>query len=112
VSVKLRFYVKWLPVYKIENYIREFILFFTTLQKDVSVALDNSNISGSDKQKITDLNNSLLQFSKTILPNIQQWLSLENINEWYNLVNRYYGTIKTYRNTLDQINSNLWNTAK
>jgi hypothetical protein len=47
------------------------------------------------------------------LPNIQQWLSLENINEGYNLVNRYYPTIKAYKATLEQINTNLlWNIVK
>lgn len=113
VSVKLRFYVKWLPVYKIENYIREFIWEFNALQGGIDSALKNPSLSSSDKQKLDNLNTAISQFSKSTLPNIQQWLSLENINEGYNLVNRYYPTIKAYKATLEQINTNLlWNIVK
>jgi hypothetical protein len=107
VTVKLRFYVKGLPIYKVQKYIKEFIWVFSQLENSINVALNNTSITSSERSKLTDLQTALAQFRKTILPNIEQWLQLKNINEWYSLVNRYYPTLKEYKATVDSIISNL-----
>jgi hypothetical protein len=120
VTVKLVFYVKWLPIYKIENYIQWFVKDFNVLKSQVAQTIQNSNIWIVDKQKLNEITKSLDQTSKTVLPNIQKWLwRKDSINEAYNLVNSYYNTLKDYesilnqiKNTLDPKNNELWNTAK
>jgi hypothetical protein len=106
--VTLRFYVKWLPVYKIEQYISGFIRDFNQIQVKINALLSNTNITNTDKQKLMDMNNSMWQFEKSILPLIQKSLSSKDtINEWYNLTNTYYSIIDEYKNTLEQIESSL-----
>jgi hypothetical protein len=103
VNVKLRFFVKWLPVYKVQNYIREFIQNVNQLNSNISRTLSNNNITSTERQKLIDLQMIMEQFGRTVLPNIQQWLQLRNINEWYNLVNRYFPTLREYKAIVDTI---------
>jgi hypothetical protein len=107
-TIKLRFYVKWLPIYRIENYISGFISEFSKTFGQINNILWNWNLNSTDKQKLTDISTTMAQFQKSVLPNIQKSLATKNtINEWYNLVNNYYSTLNSYKTTLEQIVSNM-----
>lgn len=112
VSVVLRFYVKWLPIYKVEQYITEFIRDFNQVQTKIETLLLNTNI-GNNRQKIVNISDKMGQFSKSILISIQKSLASKSaINEWYNLVNTYYPTINEYKNTLEQVEASLNDSVK
>lgn len=113
ITVDLRFYIKGLPFYKIENYIKNFLLDFNRIQEEVKRNVSNTKLNNVDRQKMMDINNVLTQMSKSIIPEIQKDMrSKETVNNAFNLVNRYRETLDKYQETLDQINSNLWNTQK
>lgn len=110
-ELKLNFYVKWLPIYKITEYIRWFVIEFNSLQTNLDTTLANAGLNSVDRQKLTEIKTVLWQMSTWLIPEIQKWMnSQEALNRTYINVNNYYNTINDYKNTLDQINKSLWST--
>jgi hypothetical protein len=70
-----------LPIYKVEQYITEFIRDFNQVQTKIETLLLNTNI-GNNRQKIVNISDKMGQFSKSILISIQKSLASKSaINE-------------------------------
>lgn len=112
-KIQLRFYVKWIPVFKIEKYIKDFVWDFTKFRWEVWKTMWNTNLTSWDRQKLTEINSVLTQLQWVVIVAIQKSLSTkENIEESYKQVNTYKTVLEEYKETLEQINNKLWNTAK
>lgn len=103
-SVDLRFYIKGLPIYKIENYINNFISDFRNLSRDIINHLWNKNLTSVDRQKLIEIQNILWQYERSILLEINENMkSKETMNDAYKIVNMQYPILENYKNTLNQI---------
>ncbi|MDR2411444.1 MAG: hypothetical protein LBD88_02455 [Candidatus Peribacteria bacterium] len=70
-----------MPIYKVEQYITEFIRDFNQVQTKIETLLLNTNI-GNNRQKIVNISDKMGQFSKSILISIQKSLASKSaINE-------------------------------
>ncbi len=49
-KIELRFYVKWMPMFKIEKYIKDFVQEFAKIKGEVWILLWDTKISSSDKK--------------------------------------------------------------
>ena len=112
-KIQLRFYVKWIPVFKIEKYIKDFVWDFTKFRWEVWKTMWNPNLNSGDRQKLTEINSVMTQLQGVVIVAIQKSLSTkDNIEESYKQVNIYKSVLEDYKATLEQINNKLWNTAK
>lgn len=112
-KINLRFYVKGIPVFKIEKYIKDFVQDFTKFRWEIWKTLWNTNITSSDRQKLTEINSVMTQLQGVVIVSIQKSLSTkDNIEESYRQVNTYKSVLEDYKKTLEQINNKLWNIAK
>ena len=112
-KIELRFYVKWMPMFKIEKYIKDFVQEFAKIKGEVWILLWDTNISSSDKQKLNEINGIMNQLQWVMIVSIQKSLvTKENIEESYKQVNSYKAVLEDYKKTLEQIKTKSWNTAK
>lgn len=96
VKVSLRFYVKWIPLFKIEKQIKDFIADFNKLRWEVQKVMSNEWTWAS--MKVNELNLTLNQMQMTIISNIQKSLSTKvGINEAYKQVIKYTSVLEEYK---------------
>lgn len=113
IEVNLRFYIKWLPIYKIENYIKSFIQDFNRIKSETITNAENKKLNTVDRKKMLEINNTLWQLSRSVISEIERDMSSKDtINNAFNIVMRYRETLDEFQNNLDQININLWNIQK
>ncbi len=96
VKVSLRFYVKWIPLFKIEKQIKDFIADFNKLRWEVQKVMSSEWTWAS--MKVNELNLTLNQMQMTIISNIQKSLSTKVwINEAYKQVIKYTSVLEEYK---------------
>lgn len=103
VNLNLRFYVKWIPFFKIEKHIKDFITEFTKLQTDFKVYLKKTWNSGNPK--LMEMNSTLNQLQNSVITQMKASLSKkEGVDESYKQVNNYSKILEEYRLFLEQFN--------
>ncbi|NVP17950.1 hypothetical protein HUU51_04500 [Candidatus Gracilibacteria bacterium] len=96
VKVSLRFYVKGIPLFKIEKQIKDFIADFNKLRGEVQKVMSSEGTGAS--MKVNELNLTLNQMQMTIISNIQKSLSTKvGINEAYKQVIKYTSVLEEYK---------------
>lgn len=103
-KVKLRFYVKWIPMFKIEKFIQDFVVEFNSINQEVLKSLWRQDINPAKRQKLQEIKASLDQLQTGVLLNIQKSINTKvDIDKSYMSVTKYNLTLKEYRNYLEQI---------
>lgn len=103
-SLKINFYVKWLPKYKIDEYFQNFNKRLTDLKTKINEVISNQNISSSKKQTASNIKISVENIEtavkqKSSTPNSQNWL-----DEIYNDLTWYEAVLIEYEKEIKQIN--------
>lgn len=102
-KIQLRFYVKWLPSYIIENYINNFMTKFNRVQSELDLKIGDPSISELKREQLMNINNTLIQLRLTLISDIQKSVSTSvNIEKAYNEAYKYNTILDEY---LDKINN-------
>jgi len=103
-KVKLRFYVKWVPMFKIENSIIDFVQNFALVNQEVLQNLSRQDINPAKRQKLQEMKNSLEQLQLSVIVDMQKSLALkENIDKSYMQANQYTLLLNEYSEYLKEI---------
>lgn len=103
--VILRFYVKWLPIYKIENDINEFLTEYSIILWQINGNLWNENLSSVIKIKLADYAASLEQINNNlIIPLASALWTREDLERLYMDVLNYRKILKEYSEYIENIN--------
>lgn len=102
-KIELRFYVKWLPSYIIENYINNFIIKFNNVQAELNWKMGDPSINEIKREQLNDINNTMSQLDITLIWNIQKAMSTKvDIEKAYNEAYKYNVVLDDF---LDKINN-------
>lgn len=102
--VVLRFYVKWLPMYKIENDINEFIAEYSQISSQVQSLLA-SETSSIVKSKLTEFSISLEQINNNLILSLSAALSTrEDLERLYMEVLKHSSILKEYKEYIENLN--------
>lgn len=82
-TVDLKFYVKWVPIYKVEEFIQKIIDRYNELNKLVKKSLVNTKISRWERINLTKINSTLKQIDKDIINLKKELRKKEKIEELY-----------------------------
>lgn len=102
VKIKLNFYVKWLPKYKIENFISAFNTKLSKLTNEANLLLWKTSITSTEKQKLTSIKLNLENIKNSV-----KWTSNANneimnkyqdISSYSSILNSYETEIETIKN--------------
>jgi len=104
-KIILRFYVKGLPMYKIESDIRDFISEYTELSGKINLNLDNESISSVVKIKLLEFSTSLKDMNTNLIIPLRLALSTrEDLERLYMEVINYSAMLKEYREYIENLN--------
>lgn len=102
-NVKLRFYIKWIPVYKIQNYIKIFISDFQATSEQVKWYMSKEWSDSPKYQKLVEINSVLDQIQISIITWIQKKLAAKEwLDEAFKQVNIYKSILDDYKKDLEQ----------
>lgn len=102
-NVSLRFYIKWIPIFKIENFIRDFIVDFTKMKSDVEWYIAKLWQDSTKSKKLTEINTVLDQIQINVINWIQKNLSTKvGLDEAFKQVNIYKNILDNYKKDLEQ----------
>ncbi len=102
VKIKLNFYVKWLPKYKIENFISAFNTKLSKLTNETNLLLWKTSITSTEKQKLTSIKLNLENIKNSV-----KWTSnasneimnkYQDISSYSSILNTYETEIETIKN--------------
>ncbi len=110
-NVKLRFYVKWLPKYKIENFIKNFKKDFTDTEKLVKENLKNQDLSTLDRNKLQQINTSLWSIKKSV-NSLSQTAKGSKLTDNYNSAYKYNMLLSEEKQKINNIINKKWDTKK
>jgi len=100
-KVSLRFYVKWIPVYILENYIDNVIKKYWESKIDIIKKLSDPNISSQKRNRIMEIQKELVQLWKSKVAEIQKSkVSKVNIDKAYKEAYILDSTLDNYLNEL------------
>lgn len=99
ISVKLKFYVKWLPKYKIDEVVSKFYSRLTDLNKKIDWLMNDKNISVSQKNKISNMKISLWDMDQTLKEDGLK----DNLNEKLQYLNWFVKVVDDYEKELNKI---------
>ena len=103
VNVSLRFYIKWIPIFKIENFVRDFIADLKKMKSEVESYLSKLWQDSTKSKKLTEINATLNQIQINIIPWIQKTLSTKvGLDEAFRQVNIYKKILDNYKKDLEQ----------
>ena len=98
VNVSLRFYIKWIPIFKIENFVRDFIADLKKMKSEVESYLSKLWQDSTKSKKLTEINATLNQIQINIIPWIQKTLSTKvGLDEAFRQVNIYKKSGEQFR---------------
>ncbi|MDD2908045.1 MAG: hypothetical protein PHH98_05390 [Candidatus Gracilibacteria bacterium] len=102
-NVKLRFYVKGIPIFKIENFIKDFITDFGKTKTTLDTLLSKAEDGSIKQQKLQEISTVVNQIQLTIVSPMQKKLSSKlNIDETYKQANIYKKILDGYKKDLEQ----------
>ncbi|MDD3145223.1 MAG: hypothetical protein PHV23_03890 [Candidatus Gracilibacteria bacterium] len=102
-NVSLRFYIKGIPIFKIENFIRDFIVDFTKMKSDVEGYIAKLGQDSTKSKKLTEINTVLDQIQINVINGIQKNLSTKvGLDEAFKQVNIYKNILDNYKKDLEQ----------
>lgn len=110
-NIKLRFYVKWLPKYKIQNFINNFKKDFKELENLVKETLKKEDLSSSDKNKLQEINTSLLSIRKSV-NGLNAWWESSKLTDSYNSAYKYSTFLAEEKEKINNIINKKWSTQK
>ncbi len=103
VEVSLRFYIKGVPLFKIEKQIKDFIVDFSKLRTEVQRLVSKSWSSASPR--LLEINSTLNQMQSSVIWTIQKSVSTKTgVDEAYKQVIKYNKVLDEYKTFLKQIN--------
>ena len=100
VKIKLNFYVKWLPKYKVEQLMAEFNNKINDLEKRISKAISKTTLSATQKQRLTNLQSNI----KNIKNSVAQANNTKGIMDRYQNISWYSGLLTEYEEELKKLN--------
>lgn len=100
IKVELRFYVRGLPIYKIEDEIKKVVLSFKDLEKNIKTKLNDKNISSVKKEKIKSLSIYMEDLKKEALKLEPKW---ENAKTFKDNLLTHYKTSYNLKINIDSI---------
>lgn len=104
-KIDLRFYVKWIPIFKIENYIKQFVNDFSKIKNDVDVLMSTTTQESPKYNKLLDINNKLNLLQVNVVSWIQKKLNTnESLDETYKQVSNYTDLLREYKKFLEDFN--------
>lgn len=101
IKVNLKFYVKWAPKYKIEEFKANFIKKLDNLSKQVKDELKKTNISSYQRQKLSSLDKNLENI-KNVVKNTNSSTQIWIMEDYKNIV-RYSSLLDEYENEINNI---------
>ncbi len=110
-KVKLRFYVKWQPKYKIENFVVSFKSKFTETLKEVKELIKNKDLSSSDNQKLKNILNTLNSLKKS-LKSLNIKSKDKNLTDIYDKAYKFNNFLDKEIEKINKIKEKIWNTTK
>ena len=99
-KIKLNFYVKWLPKYKVEQLMAEFNNKINDLEKRISKAISKTTLSATQKQRLTNLQSNI----KNIKNSVAQANNTKGIMDRYQNISLYSGLLTEYEEELKKLN--------
>lgn len=99
-KIKLNFYVKWLPKYKVEQLMAEFNNKINDLEKRISKAISKTTLSATQKQRLTNLQSNI----KNIKNSVAQANNTKGIMDRYQNISWYSGLLTEYEEELKKLN--------
>lgn len=87
ISVDLRFYVKWLPTYKIESQIKEIVDSYKNIEKQIKVLMSDKKISKDKIEKIKSLSLYMEDLKKEVSKLEPKWENAKTFKD--NLLTHY-----------------------
>ena len=100
IELKLNFYVKWLPFYKLENFIVNTLDKYTILVKDVNLKMKDKKTKPHISQKLEKINLYLKEISKDIVSIKKSLKKKENLDDLYKKVINYNTIFDSYEKQL------------
>lgn len=105
-KVKLNFYVKWLPKYKVEEFNKNFNSKLSKLESTITTLLSNTKISSLDKQKLSNLKTSVSNIKNSTSSKSEQKNDNSLIQSFQNN-NLYFEVLEWYEKELEKINEKI-----
>ena len=107
IEVKLRFYVKWLPDYKIKEYIKNFILNYNDFKKYIDSELKNKKlkknvITTNYLQKVKSVNSYLFSIEKKVKEIGKKLGNSKKLDVIYNEAIKYNSWMENIKITLNK----------
>lgn len=101
-ALNLRFYVKSVPNYKLEEYIKWFLLEFSQFKSDVLKKIKSKEVEWYKLQNLKSINEALLQLEKTNIKDLKstKWKELEDL---YKKAYQYKKVIDWYKNDYNEL---------
>ncbi|RKW21311.1 hypothetical protein D8B46_07805, partial [Candidatus Gracilibacteria bacterium] len=99
-KIKLNFYVKGLPKYKVEQLMAEFNNKINDLEKRISKAISKTTLSATQKQRLTNLQSNI----KNIKNSVAQANNTKGIMDRYQNISGYSGLLTEYEEELKKLN--------
>ena len=90
ITVKLNFYVKWFPHYKLENFVKEVLSQYDSLSKWVNQKLKENTKDIVKQAELQKINSYLKEISKDIWNMRKNLRQKQNIDELYKRAVAYY----------------------
>lgn len=103
VKIKINFYVKWLPKYKIDDFILNFNKRISKIEKDINSLVSKVGISSSNKQKLRNIKISIDNIKSIVNQNKS---SEKNIEEKFQDLTSYNKVLDEYEEKVKQIQLN------
>lgn len=105
-KVKLNFYVKWLPKYKVEEFNKNFNSKLSKLESTITTLLSNTKISSLDKQKLSNLKTSVSNIKNSTSSKSEQKNDNSLIQSFQNN-NLYFEVLEWYEKEVEKINEKI-----
>ncbi|MDD3793275.1 MAG: hypothetical protein PHI37_00485 [Candidatus Gracilibacteria bacterium] len=102
--IDLRFYVKGIPLFKIESYVKDFILSFDRLNNDIAVNLGDENLSDVARNKLNEYKSHLDELNTGLVADLKKSISTKvDVEKSFMDANRYKGLINEYSEYLESL---------
>jgi hypothetical protein len=96
-SMEVRFYVKWLPSYIIEDYLTTFIWKFNDVEKELNLKIWDNSTTDIKKEELIKIRTELSRLRLTLLPWITKSISTKaDIEKSYNEAYKYNSFLNRY----------------
>ncbi|QFR39751.1 hypothetical protein A9Q91_06110 [Candidatus Gracilibacteria bacterium 28_42_T64] len=89
IDVELKFYIKGLPYYKVEEFVVNMLSQYAALEKNVNILMKNKKIKGIDKINVNKINAYLKEISSDIKQIAQGLKKKDNIDKLYKKAVKY-----------------------